>query len=450
MKSIDVLYFIEHVSRELDTACIVKYLCKKKYGLSVKIASLPFEVDSVIHQYQPHIVALPYLYSSKSTKIPPIIKHWKNLTYLNLNYEQFFSNINRKFKAPQDSFVRNEVYQIAWSKSFKDYLVNNGVEESHIFITGNPSYILYKKPYCKYFPTRSALANKHRLNPQKIWLFFPENYGWAFKTDKEIKLTYINLGYDIKVAYKNRTFNQKSLKKVIHWFNCIAQDQKLEIIVRPRPAISQIAYFKQFQRELGRIPESIHIIKDGSIREWNLACDILVSSFSTSLLEAAVAKKPVYILEPYPFPEWLYTDWFDLVPHIKSLKELEYICIHNPDSTSSQRAEDYVLQTNLSGGDAIANIAQTLYNLHKKRKSPATYIPLQKELSPIAEKFPNEKQSIETIVKKPLKILKTEIKWLLSNNKSETEDIEDPFFDDHFTEKDIEERIKKWEEVLTT
>lgn len=449
MKSIDVLYFIEHVSRELDTACIVKYLCQKKYGLSVKIASMPFDVDTIIHQYQPHIVALPYLYSSESSKIPPIIKHWKNLTYLNLNYEQFFSNANKQFKAPQDSFVRNEVYHVAWSESFKDYLVNNGVKKSNIFITGNPSYMLYRKPYCNYFPVRSELADKHKLDYKKTWVFFPENYGWAFKTDKDIGLTYLNSGYDMNIAYENRAFNQKSLKEVIHWFNCIAQDQKLEIIVRPRPAITQRAYFKKFQKELGRIPESIHIIKDGSIREWNLACDILISSFSTSLLEASVAKKPIYILEPYPFPEWLYTDWFDLVPHIKSLKELKYTCTNNPDSTSSQRAEDYVLQTNLTTGDAVANIAQTLYYLHKKRTSPATYIPQQKERSPIVEKFPDERQCIKTIVKKPLKVLKTGLKLLLSN-KSETEDIQDPFSDDHFTEEEIEKRIKKWEEVLTT
>jgi surface carbohydrate biosynthesis protein len=443
MKTVDVLYFIEHVPRELDIACIVKYLCETKYGLSVKIASLPLEVNSVIHQYQPHIVVVPYFYSIESSMILPIIKHWENLTYLNLNYEQFFSKVNRKFKAPKDSFARNGVFQHTWSEIFKESLIKDGVKEANIFVNGNPSYMLYLEPYCNYFFTRSDLAKKYKLNEEKRWLFFPENYGWAFLSDAEIE-SYIREGYDPKIAYENREFNQKSLKEVIHWFNHIAQNTNVEIIVRPRPAVSENEYIKEFEKEPDKIPQSIHIIKEGSIREWNLASDVVVSSFSTSLLEAAIAGKATYMLEPYSFPDWLHGDWYDLIPHIKSLEELESISHQEPDHSSSQRARDYVMQTNLSRGDAIANIARILYDLRQARDSPAKYIqPVQQP--PLLRRF------LSYAKNKSLGMFRSALNCVLSTtSESETNSKYTRFDDDNFTEGDVNERTKRWEMVLTS
>ena len=441
MKTIDVLYFVEHVSRELDTACIVKYLCETKYGLSVKIASLPLEVKSVIHLYQPHIVALPYLYSAQSAKIPPIIKHWKDLTYLNLNYEQFFSKINKKFRAPGDSFVRNEVYHHVWGESFKEFLVKNGVKENNIFVNGNPSYMLYQKPYCDYFPARSDLAKKYELNERKRWLFFPENFAWAFLSNARIK-SYIRTGYDSEIAYENREFNRKSLREVIHWFNHIALDPNIEIIVRPRPAVHRDAYVRKFEKELPNIPPAIHIIKEGDIREWNLASDIVVSSFSTSLLEAAVADKPIYMLEPYAFPDWLQAGWYDLVPHIRSRDELENICHQEPDPLSWQPAQDYVMRTALSKGDAIANIARILYDLRQVRNTPAKYV--RSKLIPQVLVPGITTRSIT----KTLRALRSASHRSMANRSEHKANTRDDALDNDFTDEDVNVRIKRWELIL--
>ena len=61
-----------------------------------------------------------------------------------------------------------------------------GVTESHIFVSGNPCYMLYLEPYRHYFPTKGDLARRHSLNTERLWLFFPENYGWAFLSDARI------------------------------------------------------------------------------------------------------------------------------------------------------------------------------------------------------------------------------------------------------------------------
>lgn len=444
MITVDVLYFVEHVARELDIACIVKYLCETKHGLSVKIASLPLEVNSVIHQYQPHIVVVPYCYSMDSAGIPPIMKHWTNLTYFNLNYEQYFSSVNRRFKAPSDSFARNEVFQYAWSESFKEYLIENGVRETNIFVSGNPSCALYQEPYCLCLPTRSELAKQYALNKEKLWLFFPENYGWAFLPDAQIK-SYIRRGYDAKIAYENRDFNQRSLREVIHWFNHVTRNPSIEVIVRPRPAITEEEYVREFEKESGRIPQSIHIIKEGSIREWNFASDIVVSSFSTSLLEAAVANKPTYMLEPYPFPEWLQVDWYDLIPHITSLDMFQSICCQDLDPSSSQHAKDYIMQSNLSKGDAITDIAQILYELRQVRDCPAEYIPPKQQFyTSIRVLLGNAKNKVLSMFRSLLNYIVSTI----SGGKTRT--TYNRFESDELEERDVEENVKRWGSVLAT
>lgn len=442
MKTVDVLYFIEHAAREFDIACIVKYICETKYGLSVKIASLPLEVKSVIHQYQPHIVAVPYFYSVESWAFPPIVQYWKNLTYLNLNYEQHFAEINEKIKAPGDSFTRSEVIQYVWTESFKGFLIKNGVRESNIFVSGNPSYMLYQEPYRHYFPTKKELAVKHKLDWEKLWLFFPENYGWAFLSYAEIE-SHIRQGYDSRIAYEYRELNQKSLKEVIHWFNHISQNRNMEIIVRPRPAVTEKEYVRELGKELGRIPQSIHIIKDGSIREWNLASDIVVSSFSTSLLEAVVANKPAYMLEPYPIPEWVQADWYDLIPHITSLEAFESICCQEPDNTSAHQARDYVMQTNLSQGDAIAHIARILYDLRQVRDSPAEYIPSKQPFQALLREF------LVRAKIKSYKMLRAVLNRVVSTASEGEANIKyNRFEKDKFTEREVDEKVKLWGSVL--
>ena len=39
-QNVDILLFVEHVARELDIACAIKYLLDKRHGISLEIASI--------------------------------------------------------------------------------------------------------------------------------------------------------------------------------------------------------------------------------------------------------------------------------------------------------------------------------------------------------------------------------------------------------------------------
>ena len=58
-KNVDILLFVEHVARELDVACAVKYLAGARYNLNVEIASTVYDIDRTLKLFKPEVVAVP-------------------------------------------------------------------------------------------------------------------------------------------------------------------------------------------------------------------------------------------------------------------------------------------------------------------------------------------------------------------------------------------------------
>jgi hypothetical protein len=107
---------------------------------------------------------------------------------------------------------------------------------------------------------------------------------------------------------------------------------------------------------LPEIPAHLHVIQHGSVREWILASDVILSSHSTSLIEGAVAGKPVFMVEPYPLPASLKVAWQNLLTHIKTCDELIQICSGGMQ-TDDSRLKDWARGTMMGGGDSIRNLA---------------------------------------------------------------------------------------------
>jgi surface carbohydrate biosynthesis protein len=431
MKEVDVVYFTEHVARELDIACAVKYLCETQWGMSVHVASLQTHVDDVVSSYVPYVVVLPYArFFESAIFLQTITRHWKGVPYIDMALEQFLSPWNYEFKAPRDEFIRKEIYHHAWGEFYKSYLLSHGVDEAKILVNGNPAYGLYQLPYRSYFPDRRELAQQFDLSAERPWVFFPENYWWAFMSDGFLA-SYIQRGFDAARAHTFCAFNRESLETVIGWWGQIAESLECEIIVRPRPAVPQHLYRQAFQNVLGELPDRIHIIKAGTVREWVLASDMVASSLSTTLLEAAIAGKPAYILEPYPFPEWVRSEWFDLFPAIRTVEQLETVCAKPADGHISEPARTFVVTNSLSHGDPIANLAQLLYTLRQNQRAPASYV--------------NEDQARSGRGK-------TKLPHLLHGEHAATPEGTESQFDafemDDFSQQEVKRRTERWASVL--
>ena len=327
MKKGNIIWFIEHISRELDVACAVSVLFKKKFGQ--KITILPFTSDLppvYLKDFHPKIIILPYCYSVNDRMLKKILLKFPDVIYFNMAWEQIFYKANLEYKAPQDWFAKEQVLHHCWSRERSEFLQKRGIPRENIIINGHPAYKLYKKPYNKIFKNRLNLSKKFNLDPKKKWIFFPENYSWFFYSDHQFE-EIIKNGQDRKTALIMRNYCGKAIFEVLKWLQTAGDKfNNVEIILRPRPAISA-AYFTSVLEKLSPgITSKLNIIKDYSVREWILASNMVVSSFSTSLIEASIADRPTFMLEPFRLPNALIAPWYKYVIKIKTQSHFLNLC----------------------------------------------------------------------------------------------------------------------------
>lgn len=360
MHTVDVVYLYEHAARELDVACALTARLRKDYDIDVKIIHWPTGFPGAVTRIRPRLVILPFCYTEKSYEA--LLAYWQDASFFNLTWEQLFYAGNQKAKTPRGEFAVSHVIHHAWSDEYADFLINNGLAPDRVYRNGQPAYSLYDLPYRAYFCSRTEIAERYGLDPSRRWIFFPENYNWAFYSERSLR-QFIENGQSPAEIRSMQDYCERSLAEVIHWLADIASDDRFEVIIRPRPSITLDQFRLAMGKELHNFPARLHVIQQGSIREWILASDLVFSSHSTSLIEAAVAGKPVFMLEPYKIPEVLKVRWQDLLPHVETRTQFLEVCLGEPQPTDERLAE-WARQTLMSRGDAISNLAGFIAALH--------------------------------------------------------------------------------------
>lgn len=413
-KTIDVLWFVEHVARELDVACAAKSLGACKYSLDIEIRSYYADAVESMLRLEPRVVVHPFFYFSiGALATEDFVKTWPNATHFNLAWEQIHYRANWKVKAPSDEFAKKKVVHHAWGEFYKSYLMSHGVPEDNIFVNGQPAYQLYKPPYRNYFKSRSILTKRYGLDPDKRWIFIPENYRWAFIGNKVQFFT--KLGGDEKEIFELKDFCTRSLETVLRWCNQAGKEEGLCIIFRPRPAVNSNVIHHFFSERVGNRSQNLHFIKEESVRDWILASDLVISSYSTSLIEAAIAGKPAYMLEPFPFPDSIHCDWYAYANKIFNEEDFITLCTNPSPSNSNQALRIWAEKEMLSRGDPIDNLVRNLVGILQDQSRSG-------------------------------KVLKASEPFKVKKNKKYFN--EETHENDVFGEEDIRRRVEKWNKTL--
>lgn len=359
----DVVWLVEHVAREMDVACAVKVLLEHKHGVSVSIRNIYDRVDETLRFKEPKLVVWPFFYTRNALAVDDYLKAWPNAINFNLSWEELFYKSLLKAKAPSDDFARNSVIHHAWGDFFKEYLIANNVDKKNIFINGQPAYQLYRHPYSRYYNSREWLAQKYDISVNNRWIFFPENYRWAFGGKIDL---FAKLGGDKSEMLEMQSFCRDSLQTVLDWCNTVAKKEGISVVFRTRPATNSRLIQGFFNENVGEKSPRLHFIKEESVREWILASDIVFSSFSTSLIESAVAGKPTFMAEPIDIPDSLYSNWYRHLFRVRTLDDFFSICLDNNDETlknSSSSLKSWAESNLLANGDPIVNLAEFISQL---------------------------------------------------------------------------------------
>jgi hypothetical protein len=285
----------------------------ERFGITLEIRNFYADAPLAVAAAAPHVVLVPFCYAAEDYTMRDYVQAWPQTRFVNLAWEQVFYPSHEAIKMPRDDFARQRVVHFAWSETFVGYLRANGVDPDNVKLVGHALYGLYRAPYSDYFSPRAALAGAHGLDPARRWVFVPENYRWAFFTDSKLrKLT--RHGLAAPELEEMRAYCRRALAALMRWCDALARTGDAEVVLRPRPA-TNIAEISAFARDVfGAAEPAFRLIKEESAREWVLAADLVASSYSTVLIEGALAGKAILRVEPEPTPAGLRYAWCDLVP----------------------------------------------------------------------------------------------------------------------------------------
>jgi surface carbohydrate biosynthesis protein len=353
MPPIEVVYLYENVAREMDVACAVASLLRQRHGITVHIVQWPQSVPTLYGRVSPQVVVLPFCYFEHSFDC---LLEWRTAAFVNLSWEQIFYRGNVKAKTPRGAFAISHVLHHAWSEVYAEFLREQSIAERHIFVNGHPAYGLYAEPYRRYFVGRAELASRHGLDPGKPWVFFPENYNWAFYSDEMLQF-FLRAGQSPDDVQEMRDFCANSFRQVMQWFAAVARTNEVEVVIRPRPSTPASQFRAAVEAIVPDIPRAMHIIQDETVREWIMGSDVVLSSHSTSLIEASLAGRRAWMVTPFPVPAPLRQEWHNLVPHLTTEREFVAACLDGTDQTPDDRLANWARATFISRGDPIANLA---------------------------------------------------------------------------------------------
>jgi surface carbohydrate biosynthesis protein len=358
MREVDVAYFVELVARELDVACAVKEQARARHGLEVEVLPVQTARSHTARNLRARVLALPYAYRVKDPYTRRIVELFPGAKILNLAWEQVLYRAFEAEKSPSDAFTRDYVLHHAWSGRHRDRLVKAGVPDAHVLVNGNPAYGLYDPPYRHRCTPREELARRHGLDPDRRWCLFAENYGWAFNAPEKVERL-VAQGMPRDTVAGLARFCESSLRTVIGWLAELARSHGFEVIVRPRPSTFVSDYARFVEGVTSAIPEHLRLIKDGPVRDWILASDVVTSSYSTSLIEAALAGKSAFMVMPEPLPEGLAGDWYHLLPQIARGEDFLAAC-RAGDASGSEPLARWARREFLANGDPIRGLAALL------------------------------------------------------------------------------------------
>jgi surface carbohydrate biosynthesis protein len=362
-RSVDVVCLYEKALRELDVLCAVKALAGRR-GLSVEIVQQDHGYGEAM-RLRPRIVMLPYCYQERSNNF--YLMRWREATFVNFSWEQFFYPGNRIAKTPRGKFALNHVLHLSWSEGYSRLLRGAGVPDRHIVLTGNPALQLYREPYKRCFVDRATLAQRYGFNPTRKWVFFPENYNWAFYEQPMLDQM-VRDGQSRQDVAQMRDYATASFETAMVWCARLVREEKIELVLRPRPATPLATMSERVRAAIGPLPERFHILQAETVREWNLAADLVVSSYSTSLVEAAIAGRRILMLEPLTLPPALVQEWHHLAPRAVRYEDL-VACLVGSDPNGAPLAQ-WAAATVSGPADPIAAVVDLLQALRDGAMTP--------------------------------------------------------------------------------
>ena len=368
MRDIDVLFLVEHVDRELDAVTCLVHKLQERFKIMADVRNYYHDFEYSLKRYNPKVVVFPFFYGADHLYPIEYMSRWPTARFVNLAWEQILYKLHQSVKVPRDPVAKNNVFHLCWTTKYRDFVASLGVSQDLLCLTGNPVMKFYDDPYRKYFKTREDLAKTYGIDPVRKWVLFCENYRLHFIPTTISRILVNQQNADPQLLEQARAYCDRSLRQFFAWARELDGENNPLLILRPRPATPH-EHMVAFMREAaGACGKSLMIIKTESAREWILAADHVISSHSTTLIEAALADKPIHIFSPEPFPEALEDEWYGFVPTLQDREAFLSAVRRSPMEPTGAPLAAWARTRLLPAGDPFDMIAETIARLHLEAK----------------------------------------------------------------------------------
>jgi surface carbohydrate biosynthesis protein len=328
MKDIGALFLVEHIDRELDVVTCLMQKLESRHGVTSKARNYYRDFKETLGSLNPKVVVFPFFYGADHLQPIRYATTWPRARLVNLGWEQVLNKLDLGMKTPRDDVSRSKVLHLCWTLKHRDFMTKNGIPLDHLPVTGSPVMKLYDGLYRNYFKSRDQLATLYQIDRTKKWVLFPEAYQFAFYSDHDLNFLEVYQKGDLGFMNHAKAYSERSLRQLFIWVSELIDDNTI-FILRPRPSTTQDQMLNFMQRAVPNPNANLRIIKTETVREWILAADHVISSHSTTLVEAALAGKPIHRFSPEDYPEALALEWHNLVPLLAD-RETFLHAINNP------------------------------------------------------------------------------------------------------------------------
>ncbi len=298
----DVLFFVEHVVRELFADVLIAEVLSR-ISINVSLCTTKYRPFLSAIKNNPKIVIVPWYTNGKgSERAFQQIKHTLNPTLINSHQEQISLGLTEDFIYGEPTSVID--YHFSWGKKYASQLIQRGIcDSTQIFVTGSPRFDLIKLKYFN-ISSKNIFSKKFSLDENKPWILFCSNFSPA------------NYGYLEILDLKRKKIDGESLVSIFKmarsewekWISGLAAAfPEAEIIIRPHPGENQM-YYNILCDKL--TSNNIKIIRQEPIHKWMNVSDIILTWTSTSMIESWVMGKPTFSMSLCELPMKLKGEYF--------------------------------------------------------------------------------------------------------------------------------------------
>ena len=315
-----VVICIERIERELENARLLKAELENRGFLDCKIAYFYDPRDfKWIPFRRPDVLIVPHMYNSKSF-VRNVVRFGKARHVINLQYEQILSAEWNDLNKHVPQGLAKLAYHICWSDFYKNFLINSGVDSARTKVVPPLQFQRILNTDSLYIKEiRNRLIKSHGLDGSRIWSLFVSSFTFADIDETRLKINEL-AG---ECSFKYEVFlHTESRKALLNWFECALIESPNNILIyRPHPdelAIEPVL-------ELASKFKNFVVIKEGPVADLILASDIIYSWYSTAIIEAHFAKKPIAILRPIEIQRDKDVVLYDRVNFVSSYEDFQKI-----------------------------------------------------------------------------------------------------------------------------